>query len=51
MLLLFFIGRIFLSLYFWIQTHERFKIMLYIRTKHNMPIFGVIPFIKLQDDT
>ena len=24
---------------------------LFIRTKHNMQIFGVIPFIKLQNDT
>ena len=32
-----------------IQTHKRFKIMLFIRTKHNMQIFGVISFIKLQN--
>ena len=30
-----------------IQTHKRFKITLFIRTKHNMLIFGVSPFIKL----
>ena len=36
---------------FQIQTHERFKGMLFIRTKHNMPIFGVTHFIKLQNDT
>ena len=34
-----------------IQTHERFVITLFIRTKNNMLIFGVIPFIKLQNDT
>ena len=33
------------------QTHERFRRMLFIRTKHNMRIVGVIPFIKLQNDT
>ena len=31
-----------------IQTHKRLKSTLFIRTKHNMRIFGVIPFIKLQ---
>ena len=30
--------------------HKRFKITLFIRTKHNMQIFGVIPFIKLQNN-
>ena len=34
-----------------IQTHTRFRIMLFIRTKHNMRVFGVMPFIKLQNDT
>ena len=29
------------------QTHKRFKITLFIRTKYNMLIFGVSPFIKL----
>ena len=33
------------------QKHKRFKIMLFITTKHNMHILGVIPFIKLQNDT
>ena len=33
---------------FLIQTHKRFGITLFIRTKHNMRIFGVIPFIKLK---
>ena len=33
-----------------IQTHKRFKITLFIRTKHNMRIFGIILFIKLQND-
>ena len=27
--------------------YKRFRITLFIRTKHNMQIFGVIPFIKL----
>ena len=38
---------------FWnkIKTHKRFKRMLFIQTKHNMQIFRVIPFIKLQNDT
>ena len=35
----------------WIQTHKKFKRMLFIRTKHNMRIIQVIPFIKLQHDT
>ena len=30
-----------------IQTHKLFKRTLFIRTKHNMRIFVVIPFIKL----
>ena len=34
-----------------IQTPQRFKRTLFIRTKHNTRIFGVIPFIKLQNDT
>ena len=38
-----------------IQTHKKVQknaiILLAIRTKHNMEIFGVIPFIKLQNDT
>ena len=34
-----------------IQTHKRFKRTLFIRTKHNMRIFGLIPFIELQNDT
>ena len=33
------------------QTHERFRRTLFIRTKHSMQIFRVIPFIKLQNDT
>ena len=33
------------------DTHERFKRMLFIRMKHNMQIFRVIPFIKLQNDS
>ena len=31
-------------------THERFERTLFIRTKHNMPIFGETTFIKLQND-
>ena len=34
-----------------IQTLKRFRITLFIRTKHNMRVFGVIPFTKLQNDT
>ena len=34
-----------------IQAHKRLKRALYIRTKLNIRIFGVIPFIKLQNDT
>ena len=33
------------------QTHKMFKITLFIKTKHNMRILGIIPFIKLQNDT
>ena len=31
-----------------VQTHRRFRITLFIRTKNNMRIFGVMPFIELQ---
>ena len=34
-----------------IQTHNRFKIKLFIRTKDNKLNFGVIPFIRLQNYT
>ena len=34
-----------------IQTHKKFERTLFIRTKHNLQIFGVIPFNKLQNDT
>ena len=34
-----------------IQTHKRFRRTLFIRTKHNLQIFRVIPFIKLQNNT
>ena len=30
---------------------KRFKRVLFMRSKHNMQILGVIPFIKLQSDT
>ena len=33
------------------DTNKRFKRTLFIRTKHNMRIFEVSPFIKLQNDT
>ena len=33
-----------------IQTHKRFKRTPFIRTKHKVQIFGVIPFVKLQSD-
>ena len=39
------------SLHARIQTHKRFKRTLLIRTKHNMRIFGVISFFKLQNNT
>ena len=41
------------ELAFWkkIRTHKRFKTMVFIRTKRNKYIFGVIHFIKLQNDT
>ena len=32
-------------------THKRLKRMLFIRTKHKVWIFGVIPSVKLQSDT
>ena len=31
-----------------IQTHERFKRTQFISTKHDLQIFGVIPFIKFK---
>ena len=33
------------------QTRKMFRRTLFIRTKHDMQIFGVIPFIKLQNNT
>ena len=32
-----------------VQTHKRFQRTLFIRTKHNLHVFGVISFIKLQN--
>ena len=32
------------------KTHKRFKGTLFISTRNNVRIFGVIPFIKLQND-
>ena len=43
------IERCVLTIAYQIQTHKRFKIMLFIRTKHNLQIFRVIPFMKLQN--
>ena len=34
-----------------IQAHERFKRTLFIRTRQNQQIFGLVPFIKLQNDS
>ena len=34
-----------------IHTPKRFKRTLFVRTKHNIRIGGVIPFIKLKNDT
>ena len=34
-----------------IQTYERFERTLFIRPRQNQQIFGVIPFVKLQNDT
>ena len=34
-----------------VRTRERFRRTLFIRTKHNMQMLGVIPFIKLQNNT
>ena len=34
-----------------VQIRKRLKRTLFIRTKHDMRIFGVIPFIKLQNNT
>ena len=34
-----------------IQTHKRFKRTQCIRTRHSMRILGVIPLIKLQNNT
>ena len=39
------VQHILLCVYMWLKR------MLFIRTKHNMQIFWVIPFIKLQNDT
>ena len=41
-----------MNLHAWkIQTQKRLKRMLFIRTKHNMQILGVIPFSMLQNHT
>ena len=34
-----------------IQTPKRFKRTLIIATKHNLQTFGVITFVKLENDT
>ena len=44
-------ARIYISIYThfcWIQTHNRLKRTLSIRTKHSLQIFGANPFVKLQ---
>ena len=33
------------------QTHKRFKRTLFIRTRQNQQLLGVIPFVKLQNET
>ena len=33
------------------QTRKRFKKKLFIRPEHNLQFFGVIPFIKPQNNT
>ena len=48
--------RLFLyTIQMWANTNSkhiiRLKRRLFVRTNHNMRIFGVIPFIKLQNDT
>ena len=35
----------------WIQTYKRFERTLFIATKHNTRMIGIIPFIMLQNDT
>ena len=35
----------------WDPNHKRSKRTLFIRTRQNIHIFGVIPFVKLQNDT
>ena len=34
-----------------IQTHKRFKRTLFPGTRQSQPIFGIIPFVKLQNDS
>ena len=34
-----------------IPAHRRLKITQYIRTRQKQQMFGVIPFVKLQNDT
>ena len=34
-----------------VRTHKRLKRTLFVRTKHNMRILGLIPCIKLQNGT
>ena len=33
-----------------LRMHKSFKRTLFIRTRQNQQIFGVIPFVKLQND-
>ena len=51
-----FVQNFLLFIYSWmiiwkIQIQKRFRITLFITTNHNIRIFGVIPLIKLQNDT
>ena len=39
------------DIHYKIQAHKKFKRTLFIRTKYNTRIFGVIPLIKLSNDT
>ena len=46
------VGGVVLQTAVMIQTHKKFKRTLFIRTKtRNLQIFGLIPFVKLQNET
>ena len=44
-------GQVVMCVLCFVLKHKRFRRTLFIRTKRNMRIFGVSPFIKLQNDT